>query len=524
VTYLYPAGARQGTTVEVSAGGTFERWPVSVWVSGKGVEVKAGKDKGKLIVVVAPDAAPGVYRLRLHDGEGASPLRPFVVGTLLEVNEREPNDEPKKSQTLAAASVVVNGRLQQLGDVDCFSLQLQKGQTLVAALEANRTLASPMDGILQVLSPNGFVLEQNNDERSLDPQIVFTAPTDGAYLVRLFAFPAVPNATIRYAGAEDFVYRLTLTTGGFVDHAFPLAVERSRPGQVELRGWNVPEDAKKMTVTSGEASDVVLAHSQTAGTGRVRLEPHLCTVEVEPNDRQRPQAIQLPVTISGRIDQAGDVDVYRFEAKKGQKLVFQVESRSLGAPLDAVLRLTDATGKLLTQVDDPGSRRSAERDPELTYTVTEDGAYHIEVRDLHGDGGVRFAYRLRAVLPEPGFDLTVAADRFVLTSGKPLDIPVTVVRQNGFAGEVEVRIVGLPDGVTAAPVQSEASGPMAKTVTLKLTGGEMPFSGPVRIVGQEKQQELTKAARFALTAFGETTADLWLTVGKPAAAKPKPEK
>src|SRR5437763_3466184 len=102
LTYLFPAGAQRGTTVEVTAAGTFERWPVGAWVSGGGVVAKAGKEKGKLSVTVAPDAVPGTYWVRLHDGQGASALRPFLVGTLPEVLEKEPNDDPKKPQALAS--------------------------------------------------------------------------------------------------------------------------------------------------------------------------------------------------------------------------------------------------------------------------------------------------------------------------------------------------------------------------------------------------------------------------------------
>ncbi|MBO0700030.1 MAG: hypothetical protein J2P46_16650, partial [Zavarzinella sp.] len=106
VTYFYPAGARRGTAVEVTAGGTFERWPVQVWASDKAITSTATKDKGKLSISVAADAVPGVYWLRLYDAQGASFLRPFVVGTLPEVIEKEPNDEPAKAQAVAAPAVV----------------------------------------------------------------------------------------------------------------------------------------------------------------------------------------------------------------------------------------------------------------------------------------------------------------------------------------------------------------------------------------------------------------------------------
>src|SRR5882757_9972115 len=70
--YLLPAGAQRGTTTDVLAGGTFERWPVQGWCDNAAIEVKAHKDKGKLTVKVAADVAPGVYWVRLHDEQGGS--------------------------------------------------------------------------------------------------------------------------------------------------------------------------------------------------------------------------------------------------------------------------------------------------------------------------------------------------------------------------------------------------------------------------------------------------------------------
>jgi hypothetical protein len=381
-------------------------------------------------------------------------------------------------------------------------------------MDANRVLGSPMDAVLQVVSAAGFVLAQNNDDHGLDPQIVFIAPADGTFVVRAFAFPAEPDSSIRFAGGDNYVYRLTLTTGGFADHAFPLAVPRDNPGEVQLVGWNIPDAAKRVPVPRGDApGTVTIAHPQVANTVAVRLEPHATIAEVEPNDRQHPQEIELPATVSGRIEPRGDVDVFRFTAKKGQKLLFQVEAQALGSPLDAVLRLTDTTGKTLAEVDDPGSRRSSERDPDLAFTVPQDGAFLIELRDLHGSGSFRHVYRLRATVAEPDFALTLAADQFVLTPGKPLDIAVTVVRRNGFGGEVEVTADGLPEGATATPVKSKSGG----AVTLKLSAAAGPAAGPFRVVG--KADDVSRTAAFPLAGLNVSTAQPWLTVLK--AAEPK---
>src|SRR4051794_12721526 len=93
VNYLFPPGGQRGTTVQVTAAGSFDTWPAKSWVSGHGVTVAAGKEKGKLTVTVSADAMPGTYWLRLYDDNGASAPRPFIVGTLPEVAEAEPNDE-----------------------------------------------------------------------------------------------------------------------------------------------------------------------------------------------------------------------------------------------------------------------------------------------------------------------------------------------------------------------------------------------------------------------------------------------
>ena len=169
--------------------------------------------------------------------------------------EAEPNDDPKRPQVVAQSSVVVNGRLEKDGDVDVFAVELRKGQSLVASLTAYSVLRSPMDGVLQILSPDGFVLAQDDDFHELDPQIVFPVPKDGRYLVRVFAFPAVPTAAVKFAGGDKFIYRLTLTTGAFADYAFPLAVSRDAPGDLTVVGWNVPNGLRNLNIIPSRGNE-----------------------------------------------------------------------------------------------------------------------------------------------------------------------------------------------------------------------------------------------------------------------------
>lgn len=532
LTYLFPAGGQRGQTVAVTAGGSFERWPVQAWADHPGIQVTAAKAKGNLSVTVRPDVPPGTHWLRVHDGQGASVLRAFIVGDLPEVAEQEPNDDPRKPQKLSAAATVVNGRLGRPGEVDCFAVSLRQGQTLVAAVEANRLLGSPMDAVLQVLSADGFVLDQNNDYCGLDPQIVFAVPKDGAYVIRVFAFPAVPDAAIRLAGGETFIYRLTVTTGGFVDHAVPLAVARSQPGMVELAGWNIPPAARTLPVsTTADANLVTLAHPGLANVASVRLEPHASAKEVEPNDRRQPQAVALPVTVSGRIDPAGDLDVFEFAARKGQSLRVQIETAGPGCPLAPVLRLTDAAGEPVAQPGDAprprgrGNRRGRgvpQATSELAFTAPHAGTYRVEISDQYGEGSWRHAYRLRLLTARPDYDLKLAADQLTLTPGKELSVPVTVERRDGFAGEIDIRAVGLPDGVTASPVKSAPGGAAVGSATLKLLASRGGVSGPFRIIGGAGQPSLSRTATAAVPDPVGSVAYVWLTVQPTASGREKP--
>ncbi len=525
VTYLFPAGAQRGTTAEITAGGTFGRWPVQVWVSDRGIDVQPGKDKGKLTVTVAADVVPGTYWLRLYDEQGASAPRPFIVGTVPEVREQEPNDEPKQPQRIDSLPVNVNGRLEKTGDVDGFALQLNKGQTLVAALEAHTNLRSPMDAILQVVSADGFVLEQNNDFHGLDPFIAYAVPKDGTYIVRTFAFPATPDSSIRFAGGESYVYRLTLTTGGYADHTSPLAVSRADPGAVELFGWNLPDEAKKLPATIAEgANEATVSHPAVANAVNVAVEDHACLVRPAANDAaSEPFAIELPVTVTGHLTRARVADAYAFTAKKGQKLLFRAESPSLGLAVSPALTVTDGAMKTLASVEPTG----IDSDTELTFTTPADGSYRLVVRDRYRQGGPRHVYRLRATPAEPDFTLAVKSDRFTLTAGQSLAVPVTVQRLQGFSGDIELTVEGLPPGVEAMPPESAKN---AQQLTLKLStkADVQAASAPIRIVGKAKAgPDRTRAAVAPVAEPGEgnspvRTPLLWLTVTRPPEKKPSP--
>lgn len=522
VTALFPAGCQVGQSIEVAAQGSLGDKP-QAWINREGVKLEFAESGNKFKVIVAENAAPGLCWIRIFNAEGASSLRPFVIGTLAEVAEKEPNNSAKEAQKLESSQVVVNGVLDKGGDVDTFAVSLKAGQTLVASLMAKGTLGSPMDGVLQVLGPRGFVMEHNDDDHGFDPQIAFTAPADGEYGVRVFAFSDVANSSIAFAGGANFIYRLTLTTGAFVDHAQPMSVGRlvvagepptPQAQKLRLQGWNLPSEFAEFPVEAVGDSFVV-RHALLGNTLTLPVETYPSVAELK-EPAPEPQEIVVPSSMTGVIGKPGEVDVFRVKLAAKQAIVIRTDARTAGSPLDPVLRILKADGSQLQEVDD-GSK--GDFDPDANFTVPADGEYRIAITDRFGMGGPRFFYRITSLPSRPDFELRVAADSFVLSSDKPLEIPVTVDRQRGFAPEIEIIAIELPEKVTAEAVVSEKSGDKSKSVKLVLKAeAGVSYSGPIRIRGRVKAEPpIEKPALTTLTSFGATTGELWLTVSAPAA-------
>jgi hypothetical protein len=520
VTALFPAGGQRGQRVEVTIQGKLGIPPLSFWSDRGGLAAEFPEKPDKTFTIVIPESAPpGMALVRVYNAEGTSALRPFEIGTLPEINEQEPNDTLSQSQSLESSQVVVNGILNKSGDVDSYAVPLEQGQTLIAAISANRTLGSPLDGVLQIVSPQGFVLEQNDDDRGNDPLIVFEVPETATYHVRTFGFPAAPNSSVRFSGGADWIYRLTLTTGPYVDHLQPLAVAADTDTTARVVGWNLTDELRQVLIQHSTGTAEVRV-GEAANVVDVEAVSHPTRGEQQPDD---PPVDSLPVTFSGQIAAAGEIDEIRIAGRKGAAIACRIEARDLGSHLDPVLQLLDADGNQLAEADDASRTQF---DVTLNHTPKEDGLLVLRIRDRFEHGGMRYFYRVTIEPPRKEFTLSVAADAFRLDGDKPLEIPVTVNRDRGFEEEIEVRLEGLPEGLETAAVVSEGKGDSSKKVTLKIErGSAQSFAGPVTIAGTSSgDSKLTASAKIAVAGTSRLSNQLWLTIPAKPAAPEKTDK
>lgn len=521
LTGLFPAGGQRGSEVQVTLNGKFPNWPITIWCDQPDCVATATETSGKIKVAIAADAKPGIRWLRGYDARGASVSRPFVIGTAPEIIESAADEKSPAPQAVASLPTVLNGVLDKPGTADTFLVTLRKGQQLVASLDANRGPKSPVDATLQILNRDGIVMEQNLDWHGLDPQIVFHVPADGDYLVRVFGFPETPDSTIAYAGNANLIYRLTLTTGPFVEGTMPLAVTSESTTELQPFGFNI-EGLKVLSVTSKAGDSPTMATFFPEATGALVLPvcKHLVVVEPQgatdnsgglsekgsnpPFPIGSQPLLPLPVCITGQVREPKEIDEYRFEAKSGQRWKMRLESRSLGYPMDGVMVVRDATGKQLVRQDDSGSNP----DPVIEWACPSDGQYSVSVSDLYGQASDLHRYRLSIEPQTPHAELTVPNELLQATVGQPLEVSITITRKLDYADELTFRITGAPAMVTAEPVVSQAGTDSGKSVKLKLQSSE-PFQGPLQIIAEPKSPVDQPAT---VISADSNRATLWLSI------------
>ena len=232
--YIFPAGARRGTTVPVIVGGlnlykscgfemlgpglTAERTLLrtkTLWFEGPVLPLPDSQQQedypkdmaGR--VTIAADAPLGWRYWRLWTAQGATSAQKFVVGDLPEVIEQEIDGDPVPVEV--KPPVTINGRIFPREDVDVWTFAATKGQTYTCEVAAAR-LGSPLEARLEVRGPEGRRLAEKLADGG-DPVLRFTAPADGQYAVRI--------QDVNAHGGQAYVYRLTITGEPYVDLGSP---------------------------------------------------------------------------------------------------------------------------------------------------------------------------------------------------------------------------------------------------------------------------------------------------------------
>jgi hypothetical protein len=475
LTSISPAGARAGADVELTFSGARLNDTREVMAYSPGFQVlslDASKTNTvKAVVRVSADCPFGEHQFRLRTLGGITELRTLYVGPFQTVAEREPNNEPAKAQVVAP-NTTISGTITS-EDIDCFQIQVRKGDRLSAEVEAMRLGRAMFDPYLAIQDPEGRTLAESDDTilGLQDPVVSLIAPRDGMYQVTL--------RDTSWGGGNDFVYRLHL--GNFprpmvvfppggpagADLALTFLGDPSGPIHQTVRLQ------REMVTPAGGGGVVASAGGVSApSANRVRVVDFPNVVESADNhDRLKATfaVVGPPVAFNGVVSRPGEQDWFGFKARRKQPLEIAVFARRVRSPLDSVLELWDAKGKLVESNDD-----AAGPDSVLKLTPDEDATYYLKIFDQLGGGSPLHVYRIevRPVVPEVVLNIPEVARNDSQTR-QSIAIPrgnrmatLVHVKRTAFNGDLVFQVPGLPGGVT---LQADPMPPGVDTLPWVLT-------------------------------------------------------
>ena len=412
----------------------------------------------KVTVAIAPDCRLGEHAFRVRTASGVSDVRTFWVGALPVVEEVEPNSDFDKPQPVPL-NCTVHGVVQN-EDVDYFVVECKKGQRLSVEVEAMRLGVTFFDPYVAILDSKRFELATGDDSplTGQDGGCSTIIPADGKYIVQV--------RESAYGGNAACQYRLHV--GNFPR---PTAVipAGGKPGEeLEVTFLGDPSGPIKQKVKLPAVADEYWRlHCQTAdgihpAGFKFRVVDLPNTIESGTNVNVATATPgPVPGAFNGVVSKPGEVDYFKFTAKKGETYDVHCYARRLGSPLDPVLYLGNATGGVLAANDD-----AIGPDSYFRFSVPADGEYTLWVHDHLKKGGPDYFYRIELTPVQPRSTTTIPKvdgnnpanqDRQAISVPKGNRYATLVIANRAdFGGPLNIGIEKLPAGVTLAAEQMEA--------------------------------------------------------------------
>ncbi|MCI0456422.1 MAG: PPC domain-containing protein, partial [Gemmataceae bacterium] len=516
---VFPAGGQAGTVVTVAVEGSALDGLRDLRSSVPNLTTRK-TDGSCFTLTIPPETPPGVYDLRAVGLYGVSSPRAFFVSQRAESLEGEPNDTFDSAYAVRL-DVVVNGRIDKPGDVDCYRFAAQAGQRVVLECWAER-IDSQLRGVLEVYDAQGKRLAVNRGHTGIDPLVDFLVPADGTYVVKVF--------DLSFLGSAAHFYRLDIDTRPRVEFALPCVLTRGQATRVKLFGRNLsargtakyqpdgngpPLDCVEVAITPPRSGDPAptpwsLRPAQLAVDffpyyfpgSHAPLLFSLTDVPVVAGagDQRLPdraQRIPVPCEVSGQLTAGDERHWYAVQARRGEVFWLEAFGERIGSPVDLDVTILDASGqqelvRLQDCLENLGGYRFPMNhlDPARRWVASADGRYLIRVCNLIGgpERDPRRVYRLSVRREEPDFHLAVVARRSDQPAGLNLwrggreMAEVLAVRRRGLTGPIRITAANLPLGIQCPDLWI---GPGQHRAPLVLTADRAgsPFTGALNLVG-----------------------------------------
>jgi WD40 repeat protein/mono/diheme cytochrome c family protein len=341
-----PRGVTRGATATLALAGKNLSGITAVTTSSPklraSIKPGATSDSAATIEIAADADAPIVPTDLWVTGPGGESARVKLhVDTIPQLAEQS-GEEP----TPLALPCAAWGGFDQRGDADAFAFDARAGETVVLDVAAQR-VGSKADVVLTVFDAAGRLLATVSDaDDSPDPLFAFTPPADGRYVARV--------SELKAEASPEHFYKRSAGRFAVVTGTFPLSIPANADADVRLLGYNVPANAAARVKASpeGEAAvplDPAVYRLRRELTVLVGVAPGV--TEREPNDQpsHATPLAAVPGVAHGvlplRADGSPDVDLFRFDATKGQNLILETLAARRGSPADTRIDVLHADGR-----------------------------------------------------------------------------------------------------------------------------------------------------------------------------------
>lgn len=451
LSYILPPGVERGHEHVLTFTGAHLKDAAEILFYDPGVLVKklevVDPQNVKVTIAVAADCRMGEHIAQVRTKSGISDYRSFFVGALPNVDEKEPNNSFEEPQKINL-NVCVAGILQN-EDADYYRVQAKKGQRLSVEVEGIRLGQAYYDPYLAIMDKNRFELAAVDDTvlAKQDGFLSVTIPEDGEYTILV--------RESSYRGADNCRYRLHVGNFPRPSVAYPAGGKRGEQLKVQFIGDASGPIEQPVTVSADPKapSDVFVSDAQgiTPSPVLFRAFSEGNVLEAEPNDGfENATRAELPLAMNGRLEKSGDVDFFKFAAKKGQTWEVECYAHRVGSPVDPVVNIYRATDKAgITGNDDARGQDSYVR-----WQVPEDGEYFIRVADHLNQGGPTYVYRIELTPVTPSLKIGIPRiDRYSQTR-QTVVVPkgnrygtLLIATRNDFGGPLEILPANLLPGV-----------------------------------------------------------------------------